>query len=254
MKSNLQPIYGTGEDKSYIIQYFEDFYCEVIRLKNEIIEIENAEDSSIDPEIYVQKIVRLLTAQAKDASRYGGEFASKYYQEAQYIMAALADEVFLHLDWSGKKVWEDCCVERKLFGTHNAGEAFFTNLDQYLKTRDPSHADIGMLYLLALGLGFKGQYRRDEGETLRTYSREIYILIHRRDPQLFQNNVNLFPNAYDHTLTTGKVKYLNDFKPWVMGFGVGVFILLLFSYWIWEKNTGVLQNLIRSTIQSTQLY
>ena len=46
--------------------------------------------------------------------RTGGEYASALYRRAQYVMAALADETFLYLDWPGRDAWRANLLEFKL--------------------------------------------------------------------------------------------------------------------------------------------
>jgi len=40
-------------------------------------------------------------------------------------MAAFADEVFIHMDWEGKRAWTSNLLESTLFHSHVAGERFF---------------------------------------------------------------------------------------------------------------------------------
>ena len=283
MSGNLDLIYGTHEDSSFIIRYFEDFYCEVIRFKEQIdsyfpsnpvpesikekaeteeesatekpkIKPEEPSNTHPSPEVINQHLFDLLNRQAIDAARYGGEFAAKYYQEAQFIMTALADEVFLHLDWPGRSYWENNLLESRLYNTHMAGELFFTKLNDFLKVRDPSRADIAMLYLLALGLGFKGKYR--ESKTTRDldhYRRELYIFINHHDPTIFKLGTQIFPEAYLHTLEEGKLIYLNEFKPWAIFFSALILIMVFVSYAVWQSTTGEVNTLTNNIIKHSKL-
>lgn len=271
--------YAIKSDATFIIRYFEDFYGEVLRQKvlvtgrsafahsEEIgVEeinlyepdltpdvkagpIENSTDEDKNapashrkaalPEEIINRLLTLLNSQSIDAIRYGGEFAGKYYKEAEFIMAALADEIFLHLDWSGKEYWEKNLLESRLYGTHSAGETFFERLDLFLQNRDPSRADLAMLYLLALGLGFKGKYRNHQDpKKLNQYRRELFIFINHRDPTLYELGTRIFPDAYAHTIDTGKVRKLDDINQWLRiyaGIGLG---MLLASYVVWSAATS----------------
>ncbi len=278
MVKELQFIYGTGEDVSFIIRYFEDFYCTILQHKSQIIspalpssepytekdttEAEKAEQVEPNPEAdqpqpvllpekLLQELKNLLERQAIDAARFGGEFAAKYYREAEFVMVALADEIFLHMDWKGKGYWQQNILESQMYDTHRAGESFFEKLEEFLKVRDPSRADIAMLYLLALGLGFKGKYRdRTNTSRLDHYRRELFIFIHHRDPMLYQKATELFPETYQHTLDVGKLLYLYDFRPVWAVFASFTFLMLLISYGVWYATTHEIQELVNAIIST----
>lgn len=276
-------IYSRREDAAFIVQYFEDFYCEIIRLKDSIQmgtscpetakvdsteetppETEAAEQKKADAstqiegapsaEVINNRLLTLLNEQATDAARFGGEFATKYYHEAQFIMASLADEIFLHMDWKGRDFWEDHSLEKQLYGTHTAGETFFDGLDRYLKIRDPSRKDIGMLYLLTLGLGFKGKFRRkDPKGMLENYRKELYIAIYHKDPRPLTGETHILKAPYLHTLGNGKVTYHKDFRPWTMLLTGGLALFLIASFWVWHTSTSEIRNIADAVLQASIL-
>ena len=271
---NLKLIYGASDESSFITKYFEDFYSEVIRFKDIVLSqsfvptqptdteeeqtpAEKAAQSFATevpaPERIISSLVETLNNQSIDSARYGGEFAEKYYNEAQFVMAALADEIFLHIDWPGKKYWENNLIESRLYNTHLAGETFFKRLDEFLKLRDPSRSDIAMIYLLALGLGFKGKYRgpADKGK-IAGYKRELFIFINHRDPTLFNLNAHMFPDAYLHTLEGGSVQYLNDWRPWVIIFLSILAAMIITSIAVWSYNTSKTNELMNSIFLLTK--
>ena len=102
-----------------------------------------------------QRLLLLFEHQARDAGTYGSEF----YREAQYVMAALADEVFLQLDWEGRNYWLSNLIESQIFQTHISGELFFQRLDRILQERDPALRELAAVYFMALSMGFRGRYR-----------------------------------------------------------------------------------------------
>ena len=206
------------------------------------------------PEQIILRLISLLNSQSIDAARYGGEFAAKYYKEAEFIMAALADEIFLHLDWPGKPYWEKNLIESKLYGTHKAGETFFDRLDQFLQVRDPSRSDLAMLYLMALGLGFKGKFRdQDDKGRLAHYRRELFIFINHRDPTLYEMGTRIFPEEYLHTMSGEiKVTYLNDIWKWIWIFAGAGFILLFISFLVWYSGTHSVNIYTESIIKQSK--
>ena len=275
MQGNLNLKYALESDMSFIFCYFEDFYAEIIRQKSLVAgvhSLEHAQEIGVGseklfipdmsppvkaegeevapktlptevqlaavPEQIIQTLISLLSSQAMDAARFGGEFAAKYYQEAEFIMSALADEIFLHLDWTGKDYWEKNLLEDRLYGTHNAGQTFFDKIDEFLAIRDVSRGDLAMLYLLALGLGFQGKYRgRDDEGKLAHYRRELYIFIYHRDPTLFNLGATMFPEIYQHTIEDNQVELMSDVRPWVFVFIATGIALLVASFMVWTATT-----------------
>lgn len=247
-------------ETSFVLKYFEVFYCAVLQEKEAIISGSWLKDSKISKDnvgvndaTYVRKAQEmlenfylLLSTQASEASLFGGEFAANYYKEAQFAMAALADEVFLYLDWPGRKFWEENLLESRLFGTHGAGYLFFENLDNFLATRDPLRKDLAELYLLALGLGFLGKYRGiDDHGQLNAYKKQLYVFINHRESRLFDNTELLFPESYMYTLEHGEVKTIDTLKTWMFG-STFVFIIILFaSFFLWYKITAEPSDMIK---------
>lgn len=201
--------------RSYIISNFEAFYHQILLQKERVqsgayMPISSSEDrvpgdlnadSSEGARYILEHLASLLEKQVTQIQQQGGDYASQYFREALYIMVSLADEVFLSLDWQGRKYWEDNLLESRFFNTHDAGDLFFNNLDAFLSQRDPAKKDLGEVYLMALGLGFLGKYRgvNDYGD-IRRYLRQLYTFVHHRDLKLFEDPERLFPEAYMHTL------------------------------------------------------
>jgi type VI secretion system protein ImpK len=237
-------------ETSFVLKFFEAFYYTLLKEKERIqgdgstgsdsaSSLHDGESPvSIAKEI-LEHLYQLLTQQAVEASRFGGEFAANYYKEAQYIMASLADEVFLNIEWAGRSYWEDNLLESKIFGTHDAGDLFFSNLDDFLQTRDPLRKDIAELYLLALGLGFQGKYRGiDDQGKIDAYKQALYVFINHRESHLFKEGERLFSESYNYTLDTGGIKLIEDTRVW-MGIFSGVFLVLLFaSFLVWYHATA----------------
>jgi len=252
-----------GGETTFILTFFEEFYARVAHYKvyinNRRWLTDGDETLQDDAEVTLElklahkigtELKEILDRQAFDAPRFGGEFAAQYYREAQYIMVSLADEVFLNLDWKGGDYWEDHLLESAFFGTHAAGEIFFKKLDEFLVTRDPVRKDIGQLYLLALGLGFLGQYRdkNDQGR-LNSYKRQLYVFAYHQEPRLFdEEGEKLFPQAYAHTLKHGQPRALHEYKPWIIMYVVAFLTLTLISMLVWHSSTRDLEQSIRKIL------
>lgn len=242
------------ERTTFIVECFEEFYKEVLKHKNFVLtnkKLKGERESSPNAtaEFILSKLKTFLEEQSITAALGGSSFAKTYYAEAQFIMVALADEVFLNLNWSGKPYWEANLLEQRLYNTHSAGQVFFEKLEDLLRNKDPVRQDLAVLYLNALGLGFKGKYRHfnDEG-VLGSYRSKLFTFINRREPYLFKQNVHIFPDAYAHTLEAGEAKELPNLRNWYLILAGLGFIYLLMSYVIWYSATADITQIVNRII------
>lgn len=247
-----------NQRSSFIIECFEEFYREVLKHKNFVIskpwqnsEPQGESSPQATAEYILSRLQTFLEEQAATAKYGGDSFAESYYAEAQFIMVSLADEVFLNLDWPGKRYWEFNLLEKRLYNTHSAGQVFFEKLDELLKNKDPVRADLAVLYLNALGLGFQGKYRHfNDASILSSYRKRLFVFINRREPYLYQKKIHLFPDTYAHTLEGGEAKELPTLRNWYLIFG-GIALTYLFaSYIIWYAATGDITRTVNRIIDS----
>jgi type VI secretion system protein ImpK len=194
-----------------------------------------------------QQLLSLLERQAVEAGR-GGAFAYEVYREAQYVMAALADEVFLHLDWEGKSTWP--LLESRLFETHYAGEEIFFRLDRLLQRRDPFYLDLAAVYFMALSLGFQGKYRGHDDRERLEYRRQLFKQIYRRDPKLFGAAAPLFPQSYQNTLDKAEVTRLPAQWTWLWLIAAVILLWIVGSQYAWSSATSRVECLICQVLQS----
>ena len=253
--------YKKNERATFIVESFEEFYKNVLKHKQLVlakpwkrIEGEGESSPNATAEYILSKLQTFLEEQSAKASYGGSSFEENYYDEAQFVMVALADEVFLHLDWPGKGYWEANLLEQRLYDTHSAGQVFFERLDELLKHKDPIKTDMATLYLNALGLGFKGKYRHfDDAGALKNYRNRLFTFINRRDPYLFQKKIHLFPDSYAHTLEGGEAKELPNLRNWYLVFTGIALTYLLASYIIWYAGTAEISQ-IANTIVFLELF
>lgn len=245
-----------NERSSFIVECFEEFYREVLKHKNFVLskpwqktEKEGESSPQATAEYILSRLQTFLEEQLVKAKYGGNSFGESYYAEAQFIMVSLADEVFLNLDWPGKRYWEFNLLEQRLYNTHSAGQVFFEKLEELLKNKDPVRADLAVLYLNALGLGFQGKFRHfNNAEALSSYRKRLFVFINRREPYLFQKKIHLFPDAYAHTLEGGEIKELPNLRNWYLLFaGIG-FTYLFVSYIIWYSATAEITNIANKII------
>ncbi|MBI9082859.1 MAG: DotU family type IV/VI secretion system protein [Desulfobacterales bacterium] len=252
----------TELENSFLLRQFQDFYREVIAQKTAIVQAaegpkiapqSGAEDTAKEGLHAVQiRLMRILEEQVLESRRRGGEYGVNYYRKAQYVMAALADEIFLHMRWEGRDLWKSNLLEFKFFGTHVAGEVVFEKIEALLRERDPAMIEIAAVYQLVLALGFRGKFRdRDDGGQIDHFRSQLYTFIFHRNPDLFNSGKLLFSDAYDYTLDQGEGKRLPYMRRWI---GVIVLLIVVFlgvSHGIWEHSTRDLVDIAEDIISGS---
>jgi type VI secretion system protein ImpK len=197
-----------------------------------------------------QRLLALFKRQAADAWRYGGAYAAEFHLEAQYVMVAFADEVFIHMDWEGKRDWMSNLLETELFQSHIAGELFFDRLDTLLKTRDPVYKSVAAIYLMALSLGFRGRYYGvDDRGRIQRYRQELFAFIYRRETDLSYESKHFFPDAYVQNLKKEKRLKLHNPRLWLSVLGIVLVSYLAISHGLWMHLTSRLKQVNSQIIQ-----
>lgn len=237
----------------FLLDRFQDFYLEVLRLKQSVGKGSWVFDAQpgqsvqlsplgqpvedLSPTAVWRNLHALLERQALEASRSGGDFALEVYRRTQYGMAALADEVFLHLDWPGREAWRSNLLEARLFGSHRAGEELFERIEELLRDRDNVYSELARVYLTILALGFQGKFRgHPEAEReLESYRRRLFRFIFGRDPQAVRGDDRLMPEAYAATLDEGSGITLPHLKPWVWAMALLVALWLGGGHLLWRS-------------------
>jgi type VI secretion system protein ImpK len=197
---------------------------------------------AVAPSTVWQALLGLLNRQEAEVRRSGGEYASAIYRRAQYVMAALADEIFLYLDWPGREAWRTNLLEFKLFQSYRAGEEVFRRIEALLRTRDPADEELAKIYLMALALGFRGQLRGPEAQArIDWYRRELYTFLTHRDPGMPRDPHSLFPEAYQSTVeSSGAGRRLSAARRWLLA---GLLIALLWIVVAHRVWIGVVEDL-----------
>ncbi len=185
-----------------------------------------------------QNLIALFRRNAVQILRVAGKPTDNYF-EAQYVMAAFADDVFIHLNWEGKRAWTSNLLETALFRTHLAGEKFFEKLDQLLRDRDPADRSLAAVYLTALALGFRGRYHglNDHGK-IRRYRKELFSFAFRRPADLVGTAKVGFPDSYGHNLRNEKRKKLTNPRVWLGVLAVVLVTYLVASHALWMRLTS----------------
>ena len=253
--ANLLSISGGG---SYLVDQFRAFYAELMAVKKRVASPrsslasgENASpDSAVLPmaQSVSRQLLGILELQSIEAQRAGGSHSFDINREAQYVMAALADEAMLRIEWPGRDVWTSCLIESALFQTRVAGDLFFDRLDDLLRTRDPARLELTLIYLFALALGFEGRYRgTDCAARMQNYRAALFRLRFGRDADPTSPALQVAPQAYAFTV--------GDAVPQQMphiGRAVTVLILVMIgmlglSQLLWEWKAGPLSQALQVT-------
>lgn len=196
---------------------------------------------------------QVLSDQMATAIKQGGEYVAAYYQEAQYLMVAYTDEVFLNLNWGEQKIWENNLFESRMYNTHVAGSAVFDRLDIFLKTRDPATRDIASIYLWILGLGFKGKYRNDTNQTpIAQYRKRLYKFITDSDPAFTSSTSKSCSEAYNYTIKDSMLLQLPNPKWYNWSFWIVILLFFIISYIVWLHETSPLRETIHEIISLEQ--
>jgi type VI secretion system protein ImpK len=239
----------------FLIDQLQEFYREVMRLRERVAKGtwafdggERAAGAGADasPSAVWRSLVSLLERQALDAGRSGGDFAVELYRRAQYAMAALADEVFLHLDWPGREAWREHLMETRLFGSHRAGEELFERIEELLRDRDVVYAELGRVYLMVLGLGFQGKFRgrEDAAQELEGFRRRLFHFVFGRDPEALRGRERLVPQAYAATLVEGAGGKLPHLRPWLWAIGILLALWLAGTHLLWRQTIRDLEPVV----------
>lgn len=226
-----------------LLSQFREFHAELLRIKDALRSgnwsaAPVAGDENPDVVLRVHHRLRLvLDRQAVDAARHGGSYGAGLYREAQYVMAALADEVLLHLiEWEGRRRWRDHLLEMALFQSQIAGERIFARLDDMLVAGSHAEADLAAVYLVALSLGFRGKYRGiDDAGVLRNYRQRLRALIRRGEPGAEDPDQPLFEEAYAYTIRHGVPVRLPHTRPWLVAWAVFAIGYLVVQQILWNS-------------------
>lgn len=184
------------------------------------------------------RLAQVLEGQARALAQDGTSAEVKAGRIARYAMAALADEILL-LDpdlppWIGRDAWLGVLLERRLYGTNDAGQRFFVLADQVLAASDRSslRLDLASVFLLALQLGFRGRHRGAGGAAmLAEYRRRLHLVA--RSSARAESGLPAFPQAYEQLLVGEKEQRFAPLRRWYAPAIMAACAYLLISSGVW---------------------
>lgn len=241
--------------KSLVIKHFRMFYQELVRLKGHALSSALLNDTQSQEQnacrYIFNRLVELLEENKALITKHNEKTVNSYYDEALYIMVALADEVFLNLRWTGRKAWQDHLLEVHFFNTHKAGEYFFTKLDALLVQDTAAHKDLAVLYLWALGLNFVGRHDTPKStSTLERYKKQLFALVYHGSKSALsvdEDTALLSPGAYKHILQGSQPSHQPSLQFWYrILYGV-IGLMLVVSSVIWRYDLAEIRDIINVT-------
>lgn len=253
----LAPATGGESTEHSLLAQLRQFYRELMRVKYALhaglkgLAGADTDERQQDPVVLVHHHLKAyLERLYVGATRSGGVYSPELYREAQYVMAALADEVLLYMtEWAGRAQWKDNLVEMALFQTRIAGERVFDHIDALIARGTAANADLAAVYLVALSLGFRGKYRAIRDQTaLRQYRRALRQIIERHAPLRVEADLPVFADAYAHTLDEGRPVRLPHLRPWMVAIFVVLAAYLAAQHVVWQRATTDVESVLSSPI------
>jgi type IV/VI secretion system ImpK/VasF family protein len=250
----------------FLFSKFRAFYNEIIRFKHQKSEFtagfataivtEYSADLSPDAaaEALSKKLMEMLELQAAEAKWMGGE-AGERYPDAQYAMAALADETFTHMEWEGQAAWPKFLLEVKLYKTRAADVELFRRIDKLLKDKpnSPVARDMARVYLLVIAAGFRGKYRPfGLTRALAEYRQRLYEFVHEGDAlMLYAADRKIFPEAASRTLEGHAVSRFTAAQRWA---AILIFLVVgytVLAHFAWNRVSADLKDVTDRIMGST---
>ena len=190
--------------------------------------------------ILKERIQNLLDQFEREARCTGID--SENIQMTRFALVAFTDETILGSDWEYRDDWQAEPLQLKLYNSYNAGEEFFTRLNQ-LRLHTRENADALELYYLCLSLGFKGKFQLHSPEQVRRITEELYNDL----PKDSKRSIELLsPNGIPHDEIVHVVK--ERIPLWVfviIAFALGLMLYIGLSVSVSSLAEEVLQAIIK---------
>ena len=186
--------------QSPLLDRFDEFYREVILIREDILKREEMEGPlSPEPDKVAERLVTILDRQMSGLKNT--KLSASQLREAHYAMVGLADEIFLGIQWPGRASWLDFLLEERIFQSQGAGKRIYKKIDAMLARNDPEDIELARVYLMVLALGFRGRFGgQADTRGPHEYLRNLYYFIFKREPRFEHPETRLFPQAYQATL------------------------------------------------------
>jgi type VI secretion system protein ImpK len=236
-----------------VLEHFRSFWADVATLRDAAVSQALPPSEAGDgtalvhvPTSVRERLLNRLRAQDAEIGTYG-KSSLAYFRDAQYVMAAMADEVFVTLPWSGARYWSANLLETQLFGTRFAGQAIFARIERLVQQGQPEHRELAAVYLTALALGFRGKYLdRVDGGAITRYKARLHEFIFGKAPDLTHPFRRLLPQCYGSTIVAGEGRRLRNPRVWWWMVAAVVIAWLITSHVLWVRLVDPLNDPIRT--------
>ncbi len=179
-----------------------------------------ATDDFGDSEVLRHRVKDLLDDAEREALRTG--VSPDNIQQAKFALVAFIDETIISSHWPQKDRWVSKPLQLELYDQYDAGEAFFTRLNE-LRQQPQANAEALEVYYLCMTLGFKGKYQLHEQERLRELIESTYEEL-KRLPGM--NPQALSPHGKPRGQVAQEVK--SKLPVWVIAAAAALVSLLLY--------------------------
>jgi type VI secretion system protein ImpK len=227
-----------------LYRYFCDFYALLVEQKRALAAAPDGlaaqtRAPGLAPAVVQTRLLEQLNAQYGTVQQDCTAEQRALYDDARYAMAALADEqLLLDVDWPGRSEWLGLMLESALFDTRIAGVHFYRLIDRLLAVPMPgeAHAELGMVLLGSLEVGFRGELRGVH-EAGRLAQRRNELVKFVREVRGDQPGSRAFEQAYEHTIGPSVPEpadcRLAPLSPWFNAARLALLAYLLVSAAIW---------------------
>ena len=183
-----------------------------------ILQLRNSRDLPA-PDILQRRVLGLFDTMMQNGRE--ARIPEQDMNDAKFALAALADEVIYHSNWSGKTQWLSNPLQLQFFNLNTAGDTFFANLDNLHGQRGRNH--VAQIYFLCLALGFQGKYRLRQQEQLGAITEGLgnYVALSEGGGD------QLAPNAERKDGGAGTVRKELPFLALALGFLVLAIVLVI---------------------------
>lgn len=216
-----------------------DFYVPALLFTRQTVRALNNSDTTA--EVLGERFDQLYSSLTDRAVEAG--FGIESVREGWFAVCAYVDETLLTSQWTDRIAWQQMPLQRTHFNTTNAGAEFYERLNLLSKHGDDR--GVREIFLLCLGLGFKGQYYdpadRPQLENARGFNLSLLL------PEEAQHNLDqsvLFRSAFsEQELAAKERRRRANLIPYVVA--VPTLVILGVFLWYASQIQGLIVELLR---------
>jgi type VI secretion system protein ImpK len=212
-----------------------DFYIDVLLKTRQLVPMLTA-DSKQDANDIKNSLTLLLDQSREKVIAKG--LSENQAISALFPIVSYVDEMILTSNWCNKSKWQQNSLQRHYFDTTNAGRDFFERLNKL--NREGEDRSIREVFLLCLGLGYKGQFflpdHRPKLAEIRIFNLDLLLP---EDANQTLEKTQLFQQGYQANIregrqATSRTNLIPFFTavPVLVILGVFVFYALQINDWL----------------------